>query len=163
MLSRTPRGFLHSPFPFFRTLFSISLDALRPFHDSGYIPAEWNGAEDVDRIAISLFILYMVENLPPILSLFFFSFSFPHHHLCSFFVHKRCTHYPTILPERFLRGVFYPSNGLDMLPEESFDEYRRFEHAVYELRSFYKITSADSSIFHQKLHKYVLYRLVYLT
>lgn len=43
MLSRTPRGFLHSSFPLFLTLVRllfISLVLLRLFYDSGYIPAE---------------------------------------------------------------------------------------------------------------------------
>lgn len=99
MLSRTPRGFLHSSFSLFLALvhlLSISFNALRLFHDSGYIPAEWNGAEGVDRIAISLFVLYIVENLSPVL---FFSLSlFFSPQFLFFFVHRRCAHYPTILP-----------------------------------------------------------------
>lgn len=43
MLSRTPRGFLHSSFPLFLALVDllfISFVLLRLFYDPGYIPAE---------------------------------------------------------------------------------------------------------------------------
>lgn len=82
MLSWTPRGFLHSSFSFFLALvriLSILSDALRLFHDSGYIPVEWND-ENIDRIAISLFVLYtllyiLLYNLSLSLSLVLFLLS----------------------------------------------------------------------------------------
>lgn len=149
----TPRGFLHSSFPLFlalvRLLF-ISFVLLRLFYDPGYIPAEWNGAEDIDRIVISLFVFYtLLYNLSRPFHISFSFSLFPslplspfRHDLFSFFVRRRYAHYAVYSPEHF-RRIFHPCNRLDATAfarrvPTSIDA----EGIVHELSSFYSVTSA---------------------